>query len=129
MNDFEDEGYNFNHIAEKNIILILKKRGMSYDFYIKHNMCALDWKLNAMINETKNLKKIFDRNWRHPSHCKFETDRVWSFYQIPKLTIKIYNNLSNIKLHFYLKNRTPIMRRHFLKYFLKILNMYKLNVR
>ena len=41
-NDFKDEGFNFNHRAEMNILTIVYKRGMSYDFYIKHNMCALE---------------------------------------------------------------------------------------
>ena len=35
---------------------------MSYDFYIKHNMCALEWKVNAMIKKNKNLIKKFNRN-------------------------------------------------------------------
>ena len=38
--DFKDEGYNFN-IADVNIIAIVNKRHMSYDFCIKHIMCAL----------------------------------------------------------------------------------------
>ena len=37
---------------------------MSYDFYIKHNMHAVEWKLNAMINKNKNLIIEFDRKWR-----------------------------------------------------------------
>ena len=42
FSDFKAEGYNFNHIAEMNIITIVNKLDMSYDFYIKHNMCALE---------------------------------------------------------------------------------------
>ena len=26
---------------------------MSYDFHTNHNMCALEWKLNSMINKNK----------------------------------------------------------------------------
>ena len=36
--DFKDKGYTFNHIAEMHIRTIAIK----VDFYIKHNMCALE---------------------------------------------------------------------------------------
>ena len=49
-----------------NIITIANEMDMSYDFYIKHNMCAVEWKLNAMINKNKKLINSFNRNWRHP---------------------------------------------------------------
>ena len=39
---------------------------MSSDFYIKHNMHAIEWKLNAMVNKNRNLINKFPRNWRHP---------------------------------------------------------------
>ena len=41
-NDFEDKGYNFNHLAEMNIITIGIKLDMSNDFYIKRKMHAVD---------------------------------------------------------------------------------------
>ena len=40
-----------------NIITIANKKHMSYDFYIKHIMHAIEWKLNAMINKNKTLIK------------------------------------------------------------------------
>ena len=42
INDFKNKGYNFNHNTEMNIITIAKKLDMSYDFYIKHNMHAVE---------------------------------------------------------------------------------------
>ena len=59
-----------------NIIKIANKMDMSYDFYIKHNMHAVEWKLNAMIIKNKNLISKLDRNKRHPlirknSHVQF----------------------------------------------------------
>ena len=51
--DFKDKGYTFNHIAEMHIETIANKLDVLYDFYIKHNMCALQWKLNAMVNKDK----------------------------------------------------------------------------
>ena len=44
---------------------------MSYDFYNKHNMHAVEWKLNAMINKNKRLTNFFNRNWRHPLNRNF----------------------------------------------------------
>ena len=33
------------------IITKANKLDMTYDFYIKHNMSAIEWKLNAMIRK------------------------------------------------------------------------------
>ena len=34
-----------------NIITITNRSDMSYDFYIRHNMHAVEWKLNALIKK------------------------------------------------------------------------------
>ena len=73
---FKDKGYTFNHIAEMHILTKTNKMDMSYDFYIKHNMCAPEWKLNGMINKNKSLINKFDRNWRHLLNGKVESYRV-----------------------------------------------------
>ena len=57
FSDFKDNGNNFNHIAEMNILTIANKMDMSYDFDIKHKMLAVDWNLNALINKIKSLIK------------------------------------------------------------------------
>ena len=54
-----------------NIITLAHKCDMTYDFYLKHNMSAFEWKLNAMINKDKNLINKFPRTWRHPINTKF----------------------------------------------------------
>ena len=36
------------------------------------------------------------------------------FFQINKLTLKVFSDLSNIIIHYYLKLQLPIMHRHFL---------------
>ena len=59
------EGYHFDHIAEMDIITLAHKRDMAYDFYLKHNMSAFEWKLNALINKDKNLINQFPQKWRH----------------------------------------------------------------
>ena len=45
---------------------------MAHYFYIKHNMAAFEWKLNAMVNKDKNLIITFPRKWRHPIITRFE---------------------------------------------------------
>ena len=64
------EGYDFSHIAEMDIITLAHKRDMTYDFYLKHNMPAIEWKLNELITKDKNLVNKFPRNWRHPINTK-----------------------------------------------------------
>ena len=53
IDNLKEEGYHFNHIPEMDIIILAHKRDMTYDFYLKHNMPAVEWKLNAMINKNK----------------------------------------------------------------------------
>ena len=55
INFLKEEGVHFNHIAEIDIITPAHKRDATYDFYIKHNMSAFEWKLNGMKNKNKNL--------------------------------------------------------------------------
>ena len=70
------KGYKFNHIEELKFTKIANKLDMSYNFYNKHNMHAVDWALKAMINKNKNLIKKFNRKWRHPLNRKFESYRI-----------------------------------------------------
>ena len=72
INHFRNNVYNFNHIAEMNIITIANKLDMSYDFYIRHNMHAIEWKVIAMINKNERLVNKLNRNLRHPLYIKFE---------------------------------------------------------
>ena len=53
IDDFKNKGYNINHFEEMDSRTIDNKIDMSYDFYIKHNMCALGKKLNAIVNKRK----------------------------------------------------------------------------
>ena len=69
------EGYDFNHIAEMDIITLAHKRDMTYDHYLKHNMSAFEWNLNSKINKDKNLINKFPKNWRHPINSKFNCYR------------------------------------------------------
>ena len=63
ISDFIIEGFNFSHLAEMNIITIANKMDMSYEFHIRHNMHAVQWKLIAMINRNKGLINKLNRIW------------------------------------------------------------------
>ena len=75
IDSLKEEGYDFNYIAEMDIITLAHKRDMTYDFYMKHNMSAFEWKLNALINNDKNLIIKFPQTWRHPINMKFNCYR------------------------------------------------------
>ena len=75
ISNLKEEGYDFSHIAEMDIITLAHKCDMTYDFYLKHNMSAFEWKLNAMINKNKNLINKLPRNWRHPINTRFNCYR------------------------------------------------------
>ena len=91
-NDFKNKGYNFNQTSEMNIIKIANKLDGSNDFYIRHNMHAVEWKLIAMINKNERLNNKLYRNWRYPLIRKFEhvlvSDEQMIFIQVYQ--IKIY---------------------------------------
>ena len=77
INDgFKNKGYVFNNIEEMNIITISNKMEMTYDFFIIHNIHAIERKLNAMVNKNKSFINTFCHNWRHPLYRKFEKYRV-----------------------------------------------------
>ena len=85
-----------------NIITKANKLDRSYDFYIRHKMHAVEWKLNALINKDKSLINNLNLNWRRLLKRKFESYCVWSITQINKFTRKICSNLSNNNLFYYL---------------------------
>ena len=79
IDKLKEEGYDFNYIAEMDIITLAHKRDMTYDFCLKHIMSAFEWKLNAMIKKDKNLIKKFPQNWRHPIKTRFACYRNNNF--------------------------------------------------
>ena len=92
------EGYYFSHIAEIDIITLAKKRDMTYDFYLKHNMPAIEWKLNAMINKDKTLINHFPQNWWQPVNTKFECSRNNNF-QLDFVKEYVFYNQNNENLN------------------------------
>ena len=74
--NLNEEGYDFNYIAEMDIITVAHKRYMTYYFFLKQYMHAVEWKLNAMINKDKNLINKVPQDWIHHLNTKFESYRV-----------------------------------------------------
>ena len=71
VDDFIYNGKNFNQIAEMNNTTIANKLDMSFDLYIKRNMHAVEWKVNAIINKDESLINNLNRIWRQPLFRKF----------------------------------------------------------
>ena len=70
IDSLRTEGYHFDHIAEMDIITFAHKRDMTYDFYLKHNIPAFEWKLNTITNKDENLINKVPQSWRHPINMK-----------------------------------------------------------
>ena len=72
---FKNEGYEFDCIEEVDIITIVDKRDRTYQFYMKHNMCSLEWLINKNLDKDKTLMNHFTQDWRHP------IDRNYNYYR------------------------------------------------
>ena len=48
---------------------------MTYDFYLKHIMPAVEWKINQLINKDKNLINKLPASWINPLNRKFKSYR------------------------------------------------------
>ena len=71
----KNDGFNFSHISQMNIIKVCNKMDMTYDFYMKHDMPAVEWKIGQLINKDKKLINKFPREWI-PLNRKFKGYRV-----------------------------------------------------
>ena len=76
ISNLKNGGYDFSHISEMNIIIVCNKMYMTYDFFMKHNMPAVEWKINQIIHRDKNLINKFPLSWIHPLNRKFKSYRV-----------------------------------------------------
>ena len=85
----------------------------TFEYRCIHNVNHTNTDNNELFNLT-----ISDKNlslYEIIKKLKIARQKGFIFNEIHKLTIKIYSYLSNIKIRYYLKFRTPIMHRHFLK--------------
>ena len=73
---FKTDGHVFSHISQMNIIIECNKMDMTYDFYIKQNMPAVEWRINQLINKDRNLINKLPVSWIHPLNRKIKIYRV-----------------------------------------------------
>ena len=69
--NFIDKGHIFSHIDEMNITTVNDKMYMTYDYYIKHPMSAVELKLIKNISKNANLTKSLNRSHIHPLFRKY----------------------------------------------------------
>ena len=53
INKLKDEGFDFSQISQMNIVIVCNRMDMTYDFYVKHNMPAVERKLSQLLNKDK----------------------------------------------------------------------------
>ena len=75
-NNFHNDGFDFSHISQKNILIVCNETNMIYGFYMKHKMHAVEWKLNQLINKDENLINKLPASWIHPLNRKFKSYRI-----------------------------------------------------
>ena len=69
--DIIDQGYSFDHIDEFTITTIADKTDMTFDFYIKHKMCAFELKLDLILVKNPYLINSLKRSHDHPIIRKY----------------------------------------------------------
>ena len=52
---FRKEAHEFGYIEEMDIITFVNKRDRTYQFYMKHNMCSLEWLINKKLDKDEIL--------------------------------------------------------------------------
>ena len=72
IGNLKKDGFDFSDLSQMNIIIVCNKMYMTYDCYMKHNMPAIEWKLNQLINKDKNLINKLPASWIHPLKRKFQ---------------------------------------------------------
>ena len=65
-NDINNQEYNFDRIDEFNIIMIADKMDMTYEYYFRHNMNAVERNLNMIIAKNPHLINSLNRSRHHP---------------------------------------------------------------
>ena len=53
ISSFSNIGHEFDYIGEMNINTIVDNRDRTYDFYIKHNMHAVEWAIKIRLIKNK----------------------------------------------------------------------------
>ena len=113
--------YNFDNPPIQNINSIIsecyrdchRKYFHTFDFICEYNLNFTNITNNEIVNFTISDKSMgmYELNQK----LTLAKKRGYIFNQINKLTIKIYSNLSNINIHYYLKHQIPMGHRLFFR--------------
>ena len=109
--------YNFDNPPIQNIISTISecyrdchhKYFHTFDFICEYNLNFTNTNNNAPV-----IFLISDKSMGM-YELTLAKQRGFKFDHINKLTIKIYSNLSNINIHYYLKHRIPLSQRLFFR--------------
>ena len=71
IEDFIEKGYLFSHIDEMIVSTVDDKMYMTDDNYIKHDMQAIELKLNIVKSKNPHLIKSLKRFYNHPLIRKY----------------------------------------------------------
>ena len=85
----------------------------TFDLICEYDLNFTNTSNNKLVNFTISDKcmELFELNKK----IELAKQRGFKFNHINKLTIKIYSNLSNIIIHYYLKRRIPMGQRLFFR--------------
>ena len=85
----------------------------TFDHICEYNLNFTNTDNNELINFTTSEKimGLYELNKK----LTIARGNGYIFYQINKLTIKIFSNLSNINIHYHLRLGTSPLHRHFFK--------------
>ena len=76
IDDFKNDGYYFIFLSQMVITLITDIRNRTYEFYMKHNKCNLEWLLNKKLNANPNPIRNFNMDGRHPMIKEYKRVRL-----------------------------------------------------
>ena len=85
----------------------------TFDFICEYNLNFTNTNNNGSVNFTISDKSmgVYELNLK----LTLAKQKGFKFNHINKLTIKIYSNLSNIIIHYYLKHQIPMGQRLFFR--------------
>ena len=109
--------YNFDNPPIQNIISIFSEcyRDCHHKYFHTFDfICEYNLNFTKINNNAPVIFLISDKSMGM-YELTLAKHRGFKFDHINKLTIKIYSNLSNINLHYYLKHRIPMSQRLFFR--------------
>ena len=102
----------FSHTSNLTLTAKPLEQPTTYNQFLNQKKLMLKWRLLKISCHFRTPHKdLVQRTTFGMMHKR--RILIYFFIQIYKATIKIYTDLTHINIHYYLKLRIPIMRRHF----------------